>query len=569
MRGFAAIAEEIVRLGVRDAFTFMSDDICKLVGELSRRGVRVHHTRHEHLAVGMADGYARSSGHVGVALVGAGVGLTNALNAILTARRAHSEVVVLSGQMAGAGTEAGRLQFKYVDQPALLDAIDVRHLDLSTAASARAELRTSFELARQAEGIVVVNMPEELLEAEGADEPARAAIEPTPAALSKDDQEVMLELLRETWTSRRTVILAGRGAVRAGARDDLLRLGDATGALLATTLMAKGFFGGSPFALGVVGTYATAAASELAGQADLVLAFGASLNYDTTYDGTIFGKARVVHIDSRSAALGKYLAPDLGVVADARLAAAALADELERRGHRVEGYRTADAVARIARSRTEEQVADRGGADGLDPRVLMIELDKRLPARRTVVVDAGYHAKAANRYLSSADGRSHLWPVEYGAIGCALGNALGAAVAHPDRLTVLCIGDGGLMMTLADLDTAARYRLPLLVVVSNNGGLVAELHNLLDSGYSGDDARYENPSFEAVARSLGVEAATVRTIADLDSLQERFRELRGPMLLDCVVTSRAVDARLPSFARARARRQGAPATPRSAGRADR
>ena len=101
MKAFQAIAEEVTALGVQDVFTFTAEDIVDLVAELSQRGVRVWHTRHEHTAIGMADGYARVSGKVGVAIVGAGVGLTNAINALLTASKAHSNVVVLAGEVPG------------------------------------------------------------------------------------------------------------------------------------------------------------------------------------------------------------------------------------------------------------------------------------------------------------------------------------------------------------------------------------------------------------------------------------------------------------------------------------
>jgi len=544
MRASEVIADEIARQGVREVFTFMSRDIVKLLVEISARNVTVYQARHEHTAVGMADGYARSTGRTGVALVGAGVGLTNALNALVTAKKAHSRIIVFVGEVpgGGAGTPTAKLVDKYVNQRGLLDALAVRHVDLRTGESSRASIRACFELAARGGEALVVSLPTELLEGESGDAPSSVELDvPGPATgLSAADRDTIVEILQESVAASRTVILAGRGAVNAGARAHLVRLGEATGALLGTSLMARSLFADSPYSVGIVGSFASPIASELLSRASLVLAFGASLNYYTTYLGDIFGKARFIHIDNQPAALGKYQPVDVSVVADARLAAAELADELERRRHHVVGYRSDETAQRIAEFRIQDTFADGSSAAGLDPRTLMTELDRILPVARIVVVDCGNFEGFPIAHLSVPEPRAFVWPIEYSAVGCALGPALGAAIAHPERLTVLCIGDGGMMMTLADLHTAVRYGLPLLVVVCNDSALSGELHFLRDSGYSDEIARSENPSFEALARSLGLEAATITTIDDLKSLGERLRRLRGPMLLDCRVTPEIV-----------------------------
>src|SRR5262245_21035428 len=133
MHGAAVVAEAIARQGVRDVFTYMSRDIIKLIAELSARNVRVFQTRHEHGAIGMADGYSRVTGRVGVALVGAGVGLTNGLNALITAAKAHSRVMLLVGEVPGAGSATGKARnaTKYVNQRGIFDALGIRHLDVS------------------------------------------------------------------------------------------------------------------------------------------------------------------------------------------------------------------------------------------------------------------------------------------------------------------------------------------------------------------------------------------------------------------------------------------------------
>jgi len=545
MLAVEAIAEEIARQGVREVFTYMSRDIIKLMAELSARGITIYQARHEHGAVGMADGYARATGRVAVVLVGAGVGLTNGLNALITAAKAHSRVLLFVGEVPGGGlgTAKARNATKYVDQRRLFEALAIRHVHMPSPESSRADIRACFELAERGGEVLAVSLPSEVLDGESGDAPSTLGLDAPGAAvgLSSEDQATLVEILEEGAVASRTVILAGRGAVRADAGADLMRLGEATGALLATSVMARELFASSPYYAGISGTFSTPLGTELLTSATLVLAFGASLNYYTTYLGDIFGKARVVQIDNRAPALGKYQHVDIAIEADARVAAAQLADELERKRHHVVGYRTAETAQRIAESRGEaRRFADRSSAAGMDPRTLMRALDDLLPKDRTLVVDVGHFMDFPIAHMSVPAPRAFVWPIEYTAVGSGLGPALGAAVAHRDRLTVLFIGDGGMMMTLADLHTAVRYQLRLLIVVCNDSALSGELHFLRESGYGDELARSENPSFEAIARGIGFEAATITSVSELDSLRGRLSRLDGPMLLDCRITPEVV-----------------------------
>jgi thiamine pyrophosphate-dependent acetolactate synthase large subunit-like protein len=557
MQCHQAIAERLVRLGVRDAFTYTTDDVVHLVAELDLRGVKVRHARHEQIAVGTADGYSRASGNVGVVLVGGAVGLTNCVNALLTAIKAHSRVLVIVGETAGGTSDAAQLMRKFIDQHGLLGVLRARHHD-AAAASAAADAQACYELAAGGGELVVMGIPEEVMHAEAGEAGSALPAPAPPAPLGDADRDLIVGALQETWAARRTVILAGRGAVHAGAREELIRLADAAGALLATTVMARDLFAGEPYAIGVSGNFSTPVASELLVRADLILAFGASLNYDTTLDRDPYGKARLIHVDNDPAAVGRFGEPDLAVIADARLAARSITDALQAAGHvPAAGYRTADAAERIAAYTADSEFTDASGPRGMDTRALMAALDKILPAERTVVVDGGVQMLPPVRHLRVPDPGGFVWPVEYGAIGCALGCAIGAAAARPDRLTVLAIGDGALMMTLSDLDTAVRYELPLLVVVSNNGGLAAEYGHLTAKGYDGEQVMYTKLSLEAVARSLGYEAATVTSVADLDGLADRIRAVRTPFLLDCRVTPERFDQGGPSYARRKALGAGA------------
>ncbi len=539
------IAEELKRQGVRAVFTLMSEDTARLIVEVDRVGIPLYSTRHDSTAIGMADGYARASGDVGVAIVGRGPGLTNALNALVTATKASTGIVVLIGDSPNGFEDPARAQAaraervgKHIDQTALLSSLEIPNTTLQSPATAIAEIALCFERAR-AGSVVAVNMPGDVLEA-AAPEVDRTSLTRElvePVAPPAEDINLVADLLGESWAARRPVIIAGHGAVVSGAQDELRRLGELTGSLMANTLLANSFFNGDPYNIGFVGTMSTPLGSELVSEADLVLAFGASLNPYTTYRGDLLHGARVVQFDTSPKASGRYHPTELAVVGDARLAAQALVKELERRGHKAAGYRTPELAGRIKHFKLGDTVTDGADSSGLDPRMVMIGIDRILPPERTLVVDGGHHFEFAVAHIGVPDPRGFIFANEYFAVGCGLAAALGAAVARPDRLTVLDIGDGGMMMNLGDIDTAVRYKLPLVVIVTNDGGFGSEIHYLQVNGLPDETARYANPSFAEVAAGLGAVGITIDSLDKLDQVGSAIQGLAGPLVLDCKVTT--------------------------------
>jgi thiamine pyrophosphate-dependent acetolactate synthase large subunit-like protein len=174
----------------------------------------------------------------------------------------------------------------------------------------------------------------------------------------------------------------------------------------------------------------------------------------------------------------------------------------------------------------------------MDPRTALIGIEQMIPQMRNVVIDPGHHLNFSGAYLSAPNPRAFVVTNDFSAIGTAPAVAMGAAVATPDRPTVLAVGDGAMMMSLADLQTAAHYRLPLIVLVINDSALGAEAHYLDVSGFPSELALLDNPSFESVASSLGLTGRTVSTAEDLVGLQSALSNLTGPVLIDCRVTRR-------------------------------
>jgi acetolactate synthase-1/2/3 large subunit len=343
-------------------------------------------------------------------------------------------------------------------------------------------------------------------------------------------------LLEETWAVKQPLILAGRGAVEADAGPALRRLGEQTGALLATTLRARSLFDGDAFNVGVCGTHSTAVGSELITQSDCVLAFGASLNPWTTYKNALFPAAVLVQVDDDQAAIGRFLPAAIGIQGDTRAVAEALVAELDRRGHRSQGVRNDRVRHAIESHRDDADVKDKSTETLVDPRMLMMALNGMLPRDRILCVDAGQQARFAIRYLQTREPRHLVYSVDFGGLGLGFGTAAGASVGNPGRLVVSAVGDGGAMMALGDLETLVRLQLPILVVISNDEAYGAEVNAFADLGLDTTLAQTPCPSFEAMARSMGARAATVRRVADLHVVAHWLDECPPlPLVLDCRV----------------------------------
>jgi thiamine pyrophosphate-dependent acetolactate synthase large subunit-like protein len=536
VRVYESLANQLTERGVRCAFSLPSGEIMPILLELERRGIKLYRTRHEHAAIGMADGYARVSGQLGVVLVGRGPGLTNGINALVTARKAGSPVLLIAGEAFSLKSADPELAAGYgvskkgIDQSQLLSALGIPTVTLDSPASAVADFAAAAEFAR-VDGAAAVLVPQDVVRLEAGNDgprvdlPTRRSAE--PAGASPESIADVADLLETPWASSRPVILAGRGTVRAGARTELLRIGEAVGALYATTLLGKGLFGDDPWAVGIAGTMSSPGASELLSRSDLVLVFGSSLNPFTTMAGDLFRHARVIRIDHDAAVLRSATGEVVPIIGDVKSVASQLAAELTRRGVRRAGYRTD-----YARDLIDADRAPARDAEAADAKALLSEIDRLLPQPRTLIVDPGAHIALSGRYLSASEPASFWVPSEYSSVGAGQPIALGACLARPDRSTVHVFGDGGFMMTLGDLDTAVRYRLPLTVLVMNNGGFAAEYENLRLDGQPVDLTLYDNPDFAAVARALGADGVTVAGPADLVGLRERLAAQSGPLVVD-------------------------------------
>ncbi len=305
--------------------------------------------------------------------------------------------------------------------------------------------------------------------------------------------------------------------------------------MLATSAPANGLFAGDDYALGISGGFASPFAAEVLPQADLYLVFGASINHWTTKHGALINPdAKLIQVDIEPRALGRNRPVDIGVVADVKATAAALVEACAERP----GFRTGNLAEQIRTRRWHSEPYDDASTDEfIDPRTLSIAVDRALPATRQVAVDSGHFLGYPAMFLDVPDARSWVFPNGFQAVGLGLGNAIGAAIANPDRTTVAAIGDGGAFMALAELETAARLKLGnLLVLIYDDMAYGAEVHHFAPMGHDVSRVRFPDADLAAIAAAAGARAATVRTTQDLIAIDDWLSEQSGhPLVLDAKV----------------------------------
>ena len=566
MRVAEAVGQGLAKLGAEVVFGVVGSGNFYVTNALTAGGARFLAARHEGGATVMADAWARTAGRPGIVSVHQGPGLTNAMTGIAESAKSRTPLLVLAA-------EAPEIRSNFhVDVAGLAAAVGAEADRLYSPASALADAYRAYQTAL-GRRTVILALPLNIQAAQWQAGSVQAPPRTYPAAPSPEAVTAVAAVLRG---AVRPVFIAGRGArgpgarpgSRASARAELERLADACGALLATSAVAKGLFRGNPWDLDVSGGFASPLAAELITRADVIVGWGCSLNMWTMRHGKLIGTGTtLIQVDDDASALGAHRPVHLGVVGDVALTARAVADALADgrepddgggepwtvRHHEDDGgspgtpgtgdarsYRSADLRERIAREVRWRDVpfADESDGQRIDPRALSIALDDLLPAERIVAVDSGNFMGYPSMYLSVPDEAGFCFTQAFQSIGLGLASAIGAAVAHPERLTVAALGDGGALMGVSELETVVRLGIPMVVVVYDDEAYGAEVHHFGPDGDPLDTVRFPPTDIAAIGRGFGCDGVTVRGARDLGAVRGWLEGPRErPLLIDAKVTS--------------------------------
>ena len=538
---YQILAQDIKDLGVDTVFGLMSDDICQVFATLDAMGVRIIGVRHETQAVMAAAGYAAATGRLGVALVGRGPAMANAVHGTLSTAKAGMPVLLISGDAPlgrGAVNPLGP-DLKSFPAAAVTRACGIATFVPSSTEAARQCLADAVAEASLGK-LAVLLLPTDIQVgyaslAEGPS-PVRLLAPTAPQPARGASIEAAARLLRD---SRRPLIVAGVGAFRSGARQAIEALADKTGALLVNALKAKDLFRGYPYDMGILGSSSTSVARRHVEQADCVLAIGVALNSLTMSSGSALPPVPLIHVDAMRTHIGRWWPADVAVVGDAKLVAQQLLEALPERSAQDKPWHT-EAVRRelAAFEHTMDfQVAHT--ARTVDPRVLTLALSRMLPERRHIVFDGG-NFMANWAYFSVPDPGHFTHSLDSGSVGLGLGTAIGVARGKPDCPVLLMIGDGGMLMTMGEIETIIREDLPMIIAVMNDAAYGAEVHILKGQSMPPAKAVFFDVDFAPMAEPLGFEAYTIRSMDDLQKLAPVLADPQGPILLDCKINGEVI-----------------------------
>lgn len=516
---YEMLAQAFSREGVDTVFCLMGDGNMHWVTAMSKiDGVRVFHVRHEHCACGMAMGYHSATGKVGVATVTCGPGVTQIITALATAARNSVPMVVFAGETP----INARWYNQQIDQAPLVTATGAHYVRAHSLPRIYDAVREAFYVARHERRPAVLGVPYDMqkLPLPGMTEYVTSSSLVPETGRMPPNPEMLGRLVERLCASQRPVIIAGRGAIRSGAQAVIEDVAQTSGALLATTLRARGMFDHNPFSIGVAGGFSSELARELFAECDLVIAVGASLAYYTVDGGALFPRAFVVQIDDRPRGLKDGLpAADLFVRADAKAGMEALARALQGRPTKM-GLRSLKLAQRIAQA-TPDTAQFPIPAGTFDPRCAILELDRVIPKDWDMVSGSGHSAYFQTHMRGRNPEQFHALR-EFGAVGNSISIALGVTAARNNGKVVLIEGDGSLIMHIQELETIKRHGLRLLVCVLNDGAYGAEVHKLRQDGLDDSGAIFGRPDFGAIARGFGLRGVNIDDLSQFSSLMQDF-----------------------------------------------
>lgn len=528
--GGQAVVEVLTALGVERVFGVASVHNLAIADAISRDGrITWHPTRHEQGAVHAADGAARATGRLGVAVVSTGPGTANAMGGIYEAAFASSRVLVLTGQVDAPLLGRGDGALHEADRQAdMLRSLCRRVWTVRTRAEvpdAVASVAIDILTGRPKPGAVEIPFD---LQMAVHDDPTVELRRPEPQRPAPDAIVAVAELLRG---AQRPLVLGGGGVPGGGAATEFTALAERLGAPVLTTAEGRGAIREDhPLSLGP--NIEQAAMAQTIEQADVVLAVGTRFQQAGPSQQNLHFPGRLVHIDADPTVLDRIHRTDVAVLGDAQVSLSALLEALGPGGPIAQEGFVADAVA----ARGAIEAASREGV-GPDVGHIMDAIRSVLPDDGLVVKDATIAAYVwGNRCMPVLEARTTMRPTANG-IGPGLPLAIGAAAAT-GRPTVLINGDGGLMLSIGELATVVELQLPLVVCVFNDRGY-GVLRWLQDVTYGGRQSAVDlaTPDFAGVGRAMGLEAQTVTSAHDFEAIFQTAVDSGRPWLIDVDLTA--------------------------------
>ena len=546
INGAQAIIEALLAEGVETIFGYPGGGIMPFYDELYKNHGRLEHilVRHEQAAVHAAEGYARSSGKVGVCVATAGPGATNFVTGIADAMMDSTPIVCITAQVQKEGL--GAASFQEADIISITLPITKWNYEVTTPDEIAPTLAKAFRIAQSGRpGPVVVSITK------------NAQTELTDFVYNKESFESPVPSSENLATaaqwinaSRKPLVIAGHGVTLSEAEEALSAFVTKAGLPVATTMMGLSCVPSDhPNYVGCVGMHGSHAPNRMTQQADLIIAVGMRFSDRVTGNRAGYARnARVIHIDIDPVEIGKAVRADLPLVGDAKQVLEALcAQDLQFQARASWWAMAREVAAKEATRLTATQLSDQ---NGLTMALVVQRISMHAGNDKVVVTDVGQNQMFAARFSYFANRRSWISSGGLGTMGYGLPAAVGAKVANPDKTVIAFMGDGGFQMNMQELGTVMENQIGVKMVLMNNCwlGMVRQWQELFyDERYS--FTRLHNPDFQMVAKAYGIPSIRVTKIEELDEAIEKMLSTDGPFFLEaCVEGSENIFPMIPAGA---------------------
>jgi acetolactate synthase I/II/III large subunit len=520
--------------GVTTVFGYPGGAILPAYDALRKFPIRHVLVRHEQGAAHMADGYARASGKVGVAIATSGPGATNLVTGIATAMLDSVPMVCITGQVSSKvlGTDA----FQEVDITGITLPITKHNYVATKAEDIAPMIRQAFLVAQSGRpGPVLVDITKDAQQGSAEFDFAAAAPKPhRPHPMLKTESASIVQAAELIRNAKKPVILAGHGIIQSHAGAQVLTLAERMRIPVASTLLGLGAFPAShPLSMGMMGMHGEAWVNHAIQSSDLLIACG--MRFDDRVTGTLATyapNAKKIHIEIDPAEINKNVKADVALIGDLKEALEALLPHLPPRDEKQESawLREIEAGKGEVAVRDIKNLPDSGH---LYAAHVMHDLWKATEGKAIVVTDVGQHQMWEAQYYRHDEPRTLITSGGLGTMGFALPAAIGAKIACPDKEVWVVAGDGGIQMTAAELSTAAQENLDLNIAVVNNGylGMVRQWQEFFyEKNYESSPLR--SPDFVKLADAHGIRGTAVRKRAEVLPAITEARAHKGPYLIN-------------------------------------
>lgn len=517
MSGAQMVCEALIAEGVKTVFGYPGGAIMNVYDEIYKQNSFEHIlTRHEQAAVHAADGYARATGKVGVAMVTSGPGFTNAVTGLATAYTDSIPLVVISGQVSLSliGTDG----FQEIDAVGISRPCTKHNYLVDDIAKLPKILKEAFYIANSGRpGPVLVDIPKDIT-AEIADfkYPKDVFVETYKPNYKGNDRQIK-KAAEAILKARKPLLYVGGGAVLSNASDLIRKFAKMTQIPTVETLMARGVMGdGNPLLIGMLGMHGSYASNMAMSETDLIISLGARFDDRVTGKLSEFARyADIIHIDIDPANIGKLVDVDYPIVGDVSIVVKKLMD-LIKEDINADRYQTWREI--LARYEELHPLTYNDSDEVLKPQWVIERIGKLLGKDAIITSDVGQHQMWAAQFYPFDRPRQWINSGGLGTMGFGFPAALGAKRGVPEKTVINITGDGSILMNMQELVTASEYKIPVINVILNNHflGMVRQWQTFFyDKRYSETDLSYQ-PNFVALAEACGGIGYDVTTKEEFD-----------------------------------------------------